>query len=86
MPCTEVEQKPTKLGTLLIRGKIWYVDFISLYHYVCNYGKFPACHPKMCEVAECLPDCLDGKGIIKYKVLLIGTFIMQFFRTKAIPN
>jgi hypothetical protein len=29
---------------------------------------------------------LDGKGIIKYKVLLIGTFIMQFFRTKAIPN
>jgi hypothetical protein len=86
MPCTEVEQKSTKHGTVLIRGKIWYVAFISLYHYVCTYGMFPACHPKMCEVAECLPACLNWERIIKCKVLLIGTCIMQFFRTKANPN
>jgi len=33
--------------------KIHYVDVISLYPYICKYGKFPLGHPKVYVVADC---------------------------------
>jgi len=49
--------------------KMHYVDVISLYPYICNYGKFPLGHPKVYLGADCPPDCLDREGIIKCKVM-----------------
>ena len=49
--------------------KIQYVDVISLYPYICKYGKFPIGHPKVYVGADCPPDCLNREGIIKCKVL-----------------
>jgi hypothetical protein len=46
-----------------------YVDVISLYPYICKYGKFPAGHPEVYVGADCPPDCLAREGIIKCKVL-----------------
>ena len=45
------------------------MDVIRLYPYICKYGKFPVCHPKVCVGADCPPDYLDMEGIIKCKVL-----------------
>ena len=45
------------------------MDVISLYPYICKYGKFPVCHPKVYVGASCPPDCLDREGIMKCKVL-----------------
>jgi hypothetical protein len=45
------------------------VDVISLYPYICKYGKIPVGHPKAYVGADCPPDCLDREGIMKYKVL-----------------
>jgi hypothetical protein len=45
------------------------MDVISLYPYICKYGKFPVGHPKMYVSADCPADCLDREGIIKCKVL-----------------
>jgi hypothetical protein len=49
--------------------EIRYVDVISLYPYICKYGKFPVGHPKVYVGTDCPPDCLDREGIIKCKVL-----------------
>jgi len=49
--------------------KIHYVDGISLYSYICKFGKFPLDHPKLYLGTDCPPDCLDREGIIKCKVL-----------------
>jgi hypothetical protein len=49
--------------------EIRYVDVISLYPYICKYGKFPVSHPKVYVEADCPPDCLDRERIIKCKVL-----------------
>jgi len=49
--------------------KIHYVDVISMYPYICIYGKLPSDHPKVYVAADCSPDCLDREGIIKCKVL-----------------
>ena len=45
--------------------KIHYVDVISLYPYICKYGKFPLDHPKGYVGADRPPDCLDREGIMK---------------------
>jgi len=38
----------TKIYYRVKQGKeIRYGDVISLYHYICKYGKFPLCHPKV---------------------------------------
>jgi len=50
-------------------GNIRYVDVISLYPYICKYGKFPVGHTKVYVGADCPPYCLDRKGVIKCKVL-----------------
>jgi len=42
--------------------KINYVDVISLYPYVCKYGKFPVGHPKVYVGASCPLTVLIGKG------------------------
>ena len=42
---------------------------ISLYPYICKYGKFPVGHPTVYVGTDCPPDCLDREGIIKCKVL-----------------
>jgi len=34
-------------------GKIKYVDVISLYTYICKYGKFHVGHPKVYVGADC---------------------------------
>jgi hypothetical protein len=49
--------------------KIHSVDVVSLYPYICKYGKFPSGHPKVYVGADCPPDCLDREDIIKCKVL-----------------
>jgi G:T-mismatch repair DNA endonuclease (very short patch repair protein) len=49
--------------------EIHYVDVISLYPYICKYGKFHVGHPKVYVGADCPPDCLDREGIMKCKVL-----------------
>ena len=49
--------------------EIHYVDVISLYPYICKYGKFPIGHPKVYVGADCPTDCLARDGIIKCKVL-----------------
>jgi hypothetical protein len=46
------------------------VDVISLYPYICKYGKFPVGHLEVYVGADCPPDCVDREGIIKCKVLL----------------
>ena len=55
------------------RGKqgeqIRYVDVISLYPYICKYGKFPVGHPEVYVGAACPLDCLDREGIMKCSVL-----------------
>jgi hypothetical protein len=45
------------------------VDVISLYPYICKYGKFPVGHPKLYVGSDCPPDCLDREGIIQCKVI-----------------
>ena len=45
------------------------MDVISLYPYVCKYGKFPVGHPKVYVGVSCPPDCLNSEGIMKCKVL-----------------
>ena len=76
----------TKTYYRVNRGeKINYLDVISLYPYICKYGKFPVGHPKVYVGADCTPNCLDREVIIKCKVLP-GNFITQYFRTYAIPN
>ena len=46
-----------------------YVDVISLYPYICKYGKFPVGHSEVYVGADCPPDCLDREGVIQCKVL-----------------
>jgi hypothetical protein len=45
------------------------VDVISLYPYICKYGKFPICHPVVYVDTDCPSDCLDREGIIKWEDL-----------------
>jgi len=45
------------------------VDVISLYPYICKYGKFLVGHPEMFVGTDFPLDCLDGEGIIKCSVL-----------------
>ena len=49
--------------------EIDYVDVISLYLYICKYGKFPVGTSIVYMDADCPPDCLAREGIIKFKVL-----------------
>ena len=49
--------------------EIHYVDVISLYLYICKYGKFPVGQSKVYVSADCPPDCLGREGIIKCRVL-----------------
>jgi hypothetical protein len=49
--------------------EIHYVDVISLYAYICKYGKFPTDHPQVYVGADCPTDCLAREEIIKCKVL-----------------
>jgi hypothetical protein len=49
--------------------EIRYVDVISLYPYICKYGKVPVGHPKVYVGADCPTDSLDREGDIKCKVL-----------------
>jgi hypothetical protein len=60
---------------------IQYVDVISLYPYICKYGKFSVGHPEVYVGADCPPDCVDREGIIKCKVLppkeLSSSFTIQ---------
>jgi hypothetical protein len=48
---------------------IHYVDVISLYPYICKYGKIPVGHPEVYVGENCPAKCLDREGIIKCKVL-----------------
>jgi len=62
------------------------MDVISLYPYICKYGKFSAGHPKVYVGAECPPDSLDRKGIKNVRFYLPGTCIIQCIRIKATPD
>jgi hypothetical protein len=45
------------------------VDVISIYPYICKYGKAPTGHPKVYVGDACPSDCLNREGIIKCKVV-----------------
>jgi hypothetical protein len=45
------------------------VDVISLYPYICKYGKAPTGYPKVYVGESCPSDYLDLEGIIKCTVL-----------------
>ena len=51
------------------RERIHYVDVMSLYPYICKYGKFPFCKRIVYVRADCTPDCLDREVIIKCNFL-----------------
>ena len=49
---------------------IQYVDVMSLYSYMCKYGKFPVGHPVVHEGDECRDtDAMLQKGLVKCTVL-----------------
>ena len=79
-----VKNSPINIREALYRGRteatkpyyrvkqgegIHYVDVISLYPYICKYGKFTVGHPKVYVGADCPPDCLTREGINKCNVL-----------------
>jgi hypothetical protein len=70
MPCTGVEPRLVKHYRVKKGEEIQYVDVISLYPYICKYGKFPVGHPELDVGAECPPDCVEREGIINCKILL----------------
>jgi G:T-mismatch repair DNA endonuclease (very short patch repair protein) len=77
----------TKTYRKVVDGEeIQYVDVISLYSYICKYGKFCVAHPKAYVGADCPRDWLDREGIVKCRVLPLGSCTIQYFRTKAIPD
>ena len=45
------------------------MEFISLYPYICKYGKLHVGHPKVYVGADCPPDRLDREGKMKCKFL-----------------
>jgi len=49
--------------------EIRYADVINMYPYICKYGNFPEGHPNVYVGADCPPDCLDRKGLMKCKVV-----------------
>jgi len=69
MPCTRIDSRLVKHYSVKNGEEIRYVDIISLYPYICKYGKFPVGHPKVYVGADCPPDCSDRKGVIKCKIL-----------------
>jgi len=69
MSCTGVEPRQVKHYRVEGGKEIRYVDLISLYPYICYYGKFPVGHPKVYVGADCPPDSLDREGVTKCKVL-----------------
>ena len=86
MPCTGLELRPQK-HRVKQGEQINYVDVISLYPYICKYGKLPVGHPKVYVGASCPPDCLDREGFMKCKVLPPPeSCIIQFFHRSAIIN
>jgi hypothetical protein len=62
------------------------VDVISMYPYICKYGKFPVGHPNVYVGADCPHDWLDRERIVKCKVLPPRKLYIRYFRTKAILN
>jgi hypothetical protein len=62
------------------------VEVISLYPYICKYGKLPLGHPEVYVGADCPTDCVDREGIIKCKVLPPKGLYHPVLPTKAIPN
>jgi hypothetical protein len=49
---------------------IEYCDIMSLYPYVCKYGKFPIGHPEIHEGDECRDiDAMLKKGLVKCFVM-----------------
>ena len=57
-----------------------------MYPNICKYGKFPLGHPKLYVGARRPPECIDREGIMKCKVLLLGSCIIHYFHTNAILN
>jgi hypothetical protein len=50
-----------------------YVDVISLYPYICKYGKSPVGHPEVHVGADCPADCLERKASSKVMFCLRGS-------------
>ena len=50
------------------------MDVISLYPYICKYGKFPVGHPKVYVGADCPPDCLVGRVLLNVRICLLGEY------------
>jgi len=66
--------------------QIHYVDVISLYPYICKYGKFPVGHPEAYVGEDCPLTVWIERVLLNVRFYLLGDCIIQFFRTKAIPN
>jgi len=82
MPRTAVELKPLKHYRVKQGEQIRYVDVISLYPYICKYGKFLVGHPEVYVCADCPFACLDRVGIVKCSVLPLRKLYHRVFTYK----
>jgi len=63
-----------------------YVDVISLYLYICKYGKFPVVHLKFYVGRDTPLVCLVREGIIQCKFYLPGNCTIQYVRIRPNTN
>lgn len=75
MSCTGVEPKSVRHGTVMQWEEIRYVEVISLFPYICKYGKFPVCHPEFTWVQPVPLTVWIARGLWRLR-----------FCTKATPN
>jgi len=62
------------------------LNVISLYPYICKYGKYPFGHPKVYVGADCPLTVWVGRVSSNVRFCLLGKCIIRFFRIKATPN
>ena len=87
MSCTGVEPRLLIHITESRMGeKIRYVDVISLYPYICKYGKVSVGHPRVYVGADNPLTVWIGSVLSNVRFYHLGKCTMQYFRIKATPN
>ena len=86
MPCAGVEPRLLKHYGVEEGEKFHYVHVISLYPYICKYGKFPVGNPKVYVGVGCPLTVWIGRVLSNVRFYLLENCIIQYFRIKANPN
>ena len=66
-----VEQRPYVYTIIRASKRLQYCDIMSLYPYVCKYGKYPVAHPTI-HVGDTCKDvaaCLKMEGLMKCSIV-----------------